>query len=68
MDYLSVRSGVGLGIIWSEGERRRNGEPSYKKKIIIIMEIYFVCILPVWQISDLEFSSFNFHFAIATAN
>ena len=32
VDYLSVRSGVGLGIIWSEGERRRNGEPSYKKQ------------------------------------
>lgn len=31
VDHLTVRSGVGLGVTWSEGERRRNGEPSYKK-------------------------------------
>lgn len=32
VDHLTVRSGVGLGVTWSEGERKRNGEPSYKKK------------------------------------
>lgn len=65
MVYLPVRRGWG-----SYGVRGREEgiESQVTKKIIIIMEIYFVCILPVWQISDLEFSSFNFHFAIATAN